>query len=1003
MGEYTEYTTEWKLEHVVPYLLKYHFGNKPTTNTELSEAFWKLMGKDLCIEGRQLWSSVPYEIHQLQKAGILKHVLVKKDQIVSIQANILGMAGEQRIQSFIAKYSKERIDQELQTYLGHEEGLRAGSSASSTREKYRHNAPCDDLQAAASPDRAEVDSPTKDLSDLTPYELGESGCVEAIPFLIDYLESGGPNEKRLAASAIRKLSRGWKQECQAAVPALLSCLNVSAPQARQYALSALAKLELPLEALEQITHVARYDEKAYNRDAAASLAAQLEQRKQRKPTPAPLKKMTPRAALQNLLARINTKLSGSVSKRLAPARSEAQAARNEPSPEREKAERELRRLFNLDRFYDEQWESIQQILQGKRLLLIQKTGFGKSLCYQFPATQFSGVTVVFSPLIALMRDQVNALKSRGIAAECIHSGQTPAAGAAILEQARQGKLTLLYIAPERQENSEWLEAVKQMPLAMVVIDEAHCISVWGHDFRPAYRRLVQLVKLLPQDFPVLATTATATEKVADDIRRQMGGEVAVIRGNLLRPNFRLRVVHVEGEDAKMAWLVDFLQQQEGHGLVYVGTRVEADLYADWLRFVGIGAASYHAGLTAERRNEVEKGLLENRWKCIVATNALGMGIDKADIRFLIHTQIPQSPIHYYQEIGRAGRDGKPTEIVLLYHPDDKSLPEYFIQNSRPSVKQYQRVIDALKREPLGERELLRKTNLKRTQIRVIREDLIEQGIIRQVMYGSSKQYEYRFGAPELSTQRFEQLRRFKTAELEQMIEYTRLSSCRMRFLCRYLGDAVEENCGNCDNDRGERETFSCPPFWQDRLLGFRGEHFPILHVETTRTNLINGVAASYYGSSDVGNTIHRCKYEKGGDFPQHLVDRTVEAYRHHYGGMRFDLLVYVPPTKSGTLVRHLSERLAITLQIRCSHHLKKQGHTEPQKIFQNRSAKHENVKNVFVYEPEDEVAGKNILVVDDIFDSGATMKEIGRMLTKLGARKIAPLVIAKTVSGDIMQ
>lgn len=695
----------------------------------------------------------------------------------------------------------------------------------------------------------------------------------------------------------------------------------------------------------------------------------------------------------------------------------ASPAQNEPSPQsspdaaatdpnhvrsvQKQAEHDLKRIFKLEHFYPEQWETIQQLLNGKRLLLIQKTGFGKSLCYQFPAAQLSGVTVVFSPLIALMRDQIKYLKALDIAAECVNSEQAQDVNAAILQRAIRGNLKLLYIAPERQENDEWLEAVKQIPLAMVVIDEAHCISVWGHDFRPAYRRIVNVVRLLPENFPVLATTATATDRVAQDIMAQMGGKITLIRGNLLRPNFRLRVVTVESEDAKMIWLAEFLQKQPGNGLIYTGTRVNTEIYAAWLQFVGIAAMHYNAGLEAETRKDIEHGLLTNRWKCIVSTNALGMGIDKPDIRFLIHTQMPQSPIHYYQEIGRAGRDGQPTEVILLYAPDDHELPEYFIENSRPALEKYQRVIAILKKEPLGEQELVRRTNLTQTQVRVIRADLLDQGIIHQVNYGKSKVYEYHFGATALNPEPFEQLRQFKRAELEQMFAYMRLSTCRMQFLCHYLGDTTAGQCGQCDNDAGHKHVFQPSQNWQTRLQAFKDDHFPILEVELQSANLVNGVAAGYYGFSNLGAVIHRCKYERGGDFPDHLLTQTLRAFRHHYGNHVFDLVVYVPPTESGDLVKNFALKIAKALNVKISHHLQKRRPTQPQKVFQNPLTKRDNVHDAFVYQPEHEVVGKRLLVVDDIFDTGATMKEIGRLLTKSGAKTIAPLVIAKTISGDM--
>ena len=379
---------------------------------------------------------------------------------------------------------------------------------------------------------------------------------------------------------------------------------------------------------------------------------------------------------------------------------------------RKEAEQLLQDIFGIKKFYDEQWNAIQRIMSGERILMIERTGFGKSLCYQFPATQFSGLTVIFSPLIALMRNQVTALQSKGIAAACINSEQSAEENDDTIERALRGEYKILYIAPERQENQQWIEAVKKMKLSMVVVDEAHTISTWGHDFRPAFRRIINLVQLLPSHLPVLATTATATLRVQHDIEQQIGGRLTTIRGSLVRENLMLQVVLVRSEEEKMAWIAANIGKIKGTGLLYTGTRVDSETYAAWLRFVGVDAVCYNAGLDAESRMEIEEGLMENRWKCVVSTNALGMGIDKSDIRFIIHTQIPVSPIHYYQEIGRAGRDGKPSRIILFYNEtenhgvqEDRRLPQAFIDGARPVARKYQRVINLLKEEPLSEREL----------------------------------------------------------------------------------------------------------------------------------------------------------------------------------------------------------------------------------------------------------------------------------------------------------
>ena len=664
------------------------------------------------------------------------------------------------------------------------------------------------------------------------------------------------------------------------------------------------------------------------------------------------------------------------------------------------AESILERTFKLSKFFDEQWQAIEKILNGERVLLIEKTGFGKSLCFQFPATIFIGTTVIFSPLIALMRDQVKKLNLLGISAKCINCEQSPEENSRILEEAAQGKIKILYIAPERQENSEWIEATLQMNLSMIVVDEAHCISVWGHDFRPAFKRIIDLVKLLPKGLPVLATTATATKRVENDIANQIGDNLTIIRGNLMRDNFRLFVIQVESEDEKMIWLGKNLERLPGSGILYTGTRVDTEIYSRWFEYLNISSSAYNAGLDPESRIAIENGLMDNKWKCVISTNALGMGIDKPDIRFIIHTQIPQSPIHYYQEIGRAGRDGQPTNIFLFYKADDRKLPEAFIEGGRPSIKKYEKVINVLKQELLGEKELTKRTNLKQTQIRVIKADLIEQGIIREVIFGKNKKYEYVPNAPPLNTKSFEDLRIVKFKDLESMIQYVETTGSRMKFLCDFLGDSSNHQFNNCDNTGQKKINVEPTPDWIAKLQDFKNTYFPELEVESKGSNIVKGVAAAFYGFSNVGSSLHRSKYEKAGDYPDFLLKLSLKAFRKRYGQESFDIVLYVPPTVSGDLVKNFAVKLAKVLEFPISHGLKKIKETKPQKIFENGYLKTDNVAGAFTFVTPDELNGKTVLLVDDIFDSGATVKEIGKLLTKFGVRKIAPLVIAKTIAGD---
>lgn len=737
---------------------------------------------------------------------------------------------------------------------------------------------------------------------------------------------------------------------------------------------------------------------------------------------------------------------------------------------RSEAEIKLKRIFGLDHFYDEQWRSIERILRGERILMIERTGFGKSLCYQFPATQFDGITVVFSPLIALMRDQVRSLCERGISAAYINSEQSYEENQNSIQRALNGEIKILYIAPERQENEEWVEATRQLKLSMVVVDEAHTISTWGHDFRPSFRRIINLVQLLPQSLPVLATTATATKKVQYDIEQQIGGRLTTIRGNLIRPNFQLQVVKVQSEDEKMIWLAENLNSINGTGLIYTGTRIDTEVYANWLRFVGINATDYNAGFDADTRKSIEQGLMQNKWKCIVSTNALGMGIDKSDIRFVIHTQMPASPIHYYQEIGRAGRDGKPTRIILFYNEKkengndvatDSLLPLSFVEGSRPTTKIYQKVISLLQEEPLSEREVLKKANLKTNQLRVIKADLIDQGIIKEVLYGKIKKYEYQYNAPALNTESFEALRDAKLKDLHAMEEYIYTDMPRMKYLCSFLDSDETVEYSNCDNTNLERITVSVTPEWMTKLEDFRETYFPCLElsswtirkggfrlryiapdkvqVEKTVKNdmgevierpiieysnninlleynqeereiieehlgkasrLVDGYAASYYGVSNVGAAIHRSKYENGGDFPDFLLKKTLSVFGKKFRGIHFDLVLYLPPTNSGDLVKNFATKFARVIGVPISHELIKVRITQEQKMFQNAYSKHENVCGAFDID-EDIVKDKYIVLLDDIYDSGSTLKEVGKLLTQKGAKCIVPIVIAKTVGGTL--
>src|SRR5437588_9661567 len=385
-------------------------------------------------------------------------------------------------------------------------------------------------------------------------------------------------------------------------------------------------------------------------------------------------------------------------------------------------------------FHPGQRDIIEQLVHGKRILAIQRTAWGKSLCYQIASLYYPHLTIVFSPLKALMRDQCQRCNTMyAIPSAIVSSDFSEEEKHAIMEQVVAGNFKLLFIAPERLDNAGWQKYVIRMRISMIVIDEAHCISTWGHDFRPHYRRIVRLLSALPKNVPILALTATANKRVEQDVLQQIGEVTQVVRGTMQRPNLHLNVETLIGDQEKLSYLAEILPYYPGTGIIYTATQNSAEMVAAFLLQQGIKAEHYHARREDSERQMIEQNLMANRYKVVCSTNALGMGIDKPDVRFVIHYHIPASPIHYYQEMGRAGRDGKVAWCILLYDPADLTIQEYFIRNARPEGKCYEMVLSLIRTCPQGlrETEIMLATGLPQTAIRTILADLEEQRFVER--------------------------------------------------------------------------------------------------------------------------------------------------------------------------------------------------------------------------------------------------------------------------------
>jgi len=486
----------------------------------------------------------------------------------------------------------------------------------------------------------------------------------------------------------------------------------------------------------------------------------------------------------------------------------------------------LHEFFQYDEFRPLQEEAVQASVAGRDTLVVMPTGAGKSLCFQLPAALTEGVTLVVSPLIALMRDQVDALNRRPAFAEigcaCLTSGQSAEEQYDLLRQLRQGRLRLIYVAPERFRSGAFMDALSDVKIARFVVDEAHCISEWGHDFRPDYLSLREVVETLGNP-PLLAATATATKRVQQSIITNLGmREPLVLVGGFNRPNLHFSVHRCKNEaerEGKLEKALPKLSAGGGSGLIYVATRKQCEqvfeITSTALAKTGQRAGLYHAGLDSELRNEMQRDWLAGERQVLVATNAFGMGIDKPDVRFVVHCACPDSLESYYQEAGRAGRDGRKSRCVILYHFADRRTREWFIDNEALTVDAVQSAFGQIQVHAdkdgtawlpkswgmaLGWSDI--KTRLALGELE--RADLVKRvaqtgdnvmlTLARPEFPPDARQ---RIAA-DLAKQRAERLRR-----LDEIVDYCKTTHCRRRTVLDYFGDRQEPPpssfcCDNCD-------------------------------------------------------------------------------------------------------------------------------------------------------------------------------------------------------------
>ena len=468
----------------------------------------------------------------------------------------------------------------------------------------------------------------------------------------------------------------------------------------------------------------------------------------------------------------------------------------------------LQQVFGFADFRPGQEESIQQILAGRDTLVVMPTGAGKSLIYQVAALCLPGLTLVISPLISLMKDQADSMQQRSIPATFINSSLDPYEQSSRLAGLEQGKYKVLLVSPERLRSQSFGRSLQNLPISLLVVDEAHCISHWGHDFRPDYLHVIEARELCRMP-TALAMTATATPKVQDDVIRKLAMKEAkrIITG-FNRSNLIFEVVYSATEPAKQTFLQSLFAGNPGPGIIYAGTRKTAQKLAKWISdSLGQTVPYYHAGLDSASRTQIQDAFLLGQLPWVVATNAFGMGIDRPDLRFVLHYNLPSSLEAYYQEAGRAGRDGQKARAILLYAPEDRSLQEYLIEFGSPAPNDIRLAYDHFRANPTTTTDdLLLETELQPVKARVTME-LLEAAGLQKINQPEFGRLEVKTLLP-LTPERLHQVadqaegrRQQRLQRLEEMVRYGESNGCRRKILLSHFGDNGEpmNQFGCCDN------------------------------------------------------------------------------------------------------------------------------------------------------------------------------------------------------------
>ena len=679
----------------------------------------------------------------------------------------------------------------------------------------------------------------------------------------------------------------------------------------------------------------------------------------------------------------------------------------------------LKEFYGADAtFRDGQLEAIIAVLQGNRALVVQKTGWGKSLIY-FLSTKIlrregRGFTLVISPLLALMNNQIESAHKFGLKTRAINSNNEEEWDE-IIQELRENTVDVLFIAPERLANEDFNKRVLNQinsSIGMLVIDEAHCISDWGHDFRPDYRRIINIVKFLPPNVPLLATTATANDRVVKDVSEQLGDDIIVQRGPLIRESLSIQVIYLDRKEERLAWLTENIGKMYGTGIIYCLTKHDCNLVSGWLKQCGFNSYAYYSGLKKdkieekEERLRLEKMFINNEMKVLVATTAFGMGIDKPDIGFVIHFQKPGNVVAYYQQIGRAGRAIASADAILLAGNEDDDITNYFIKTAFPTYKEMNIVIEAIQNsDGLSVYDIIKEIDISKARL----DNCLKFLLINGDIYKERSKY-YKSPIPwSLDLTYGESITKIRQYELQRMNDFIETDDCYMEFIAKELNDSLAIKCNRCRNclQKDIYPTLAKRDTIIDALKYIKNEHYIIEARKQWPTGLSvdgknkinemyqcqNGIALSSYGDAGWGREVSKNKYNDG-YFSDDLVKASYELLKDFVSQNEIKWVTAVSSLRRPELVKNFAERLSEALRIPYYDTIIKTINSKQQKEFNNSHMQFNNAWESF--EINNNVHTDNVLLVDDMVDSRWTFTVCGYKLRKKGAGLVYTFALANT-------